>query len=389
MAQQQVCTLPQQTGRQPDLTLEVISDPEDFLKRREQWDQLIANSEGAHPYMSHAWLSAWWDCFGGDSELRVFVVKSAGEWMAAAPMMIRRTTMYRVPIRRLEAWYNHHTPRCEFPVRDPRPEVYRLLWDAMSAPHSGWDAVLLQQFGERSHTLATLQRFAEEDGWLTGRWAGPASPFIRLACSYDELFNRLRPREKSNLKKRFAKLSKLGSLQLEIVTSPAEIADAMQDGLRIEGAAWKEEAGTAIVSDPRVRRFYTLFADQAAHSGFLRLAFLKLDNVRIAFFYLLDFGGMLYALKVGYAPDYHTYSPGHLLLMLVLKQACDENKLQFDFQGNSERWKLVWTTETRRYPWLFMFRDNWRSRLLHRAKFVVLPKAREILASSKNRQPSR
>lgn len=378
MAQQQVCTLAQNATSRPDLTLEVISDPELFAKLREPWDRLVSLSDAAHPYISHAWVSSWWQCFGAGNELRVFIVKSGQEWVAAAPMMIRRTTMYHVPIRRLESLYNHHTPRCEFPVLEQHPEVYGLLWRAISNPDAEWDAVLLQQFNDHSRTLKALQEFAEHDGWLTGKWTGPPSPFIPLNCEYDELFNRLRPREQSNLRKRFAKLSALGPVQLEIVSSASEIDAAIHDGLRIEAAAWKQQAGTAIVSDPQVRDFYTLFAERAAQAGLLRLAFLKLANDRIAFFYLLDSGSVVYALKVGYDPQYHAYSPGHMLLMLILKQACAHNRRQFDFQGTAERWKLVWTTEARHYPWLFMFRNTWRTRFLHRAKFVVLPAVRSL-----------
>jgi CelD/BcsL family acetyltransferase involved in cellulose biosynthesis len=224
--------------------------------------------------------------------------------------------------------------------------------------------------------LNVLEHLARQGGWHTGRWTGPPAPYIPLACDYDMLFNRLRPREQGNLRKRFAKLTSLGHVQLEVVTSETQIAEAMRDGLRIEAAAWKEQAGTAIVSDSRVQRFYTQFAERAATLGYLRLAFLRVGRKRIAFFYLLDCGGVVYAMKVGYDPEFHAYSPGHMLLMLILKEACDEGRREFDFQGTAERWKLVWTTETRRYPWLFMFRDRWRTRLLHRAKFVILPAVR-------------
>ena len=286
--------------------------------------------------------------------------------------------MYGVPIRRLEALHNHHTPRCEFPVRDHNPHAYRLLWRAMSDPEGGWDAVLLQQFAEDSPTLTMLERLAEQDGWHTGRWIGAASPFIPLNCDYDSLFTRLKHREQYNLRKRYAKLSAIGDVQLEVVKTPSEIAAAMRDGLRIEAAAWKEQAGTAIASDPHVRQFYVRFAERAAQLGHLRLAFLRFDGKRIAFFYLLDSGDVVYAMKVGYDPEYGPYSPGQMLLMLILKEACDQGRQEFDFQGTAERWKLVWTTESRRYPWLFMFRDRWRSRLLHRAKFVVLPAVRSL-----------
>jgi CelD/BcsL family acetyltransferase involved in cellulose biosynthesis len=248
----------------------------------------------------------------------------------------------------------------------------------MSDAAGGWDAIVLPQFSEDSPTLQIFQDLAEKNKWLTGVWSGPASPFIPLRCDYDTLFSRLKPREQHNLRKRFAKLSAMGDVRLEVVSAPSQAVAAMRDGLQIEAAAWKGQAGTAMESDNRVRRFYIQLAERAAELGQLQLSFLRVGGKRVAFFYLLESGDVVHAIKVGYDPDFRVYSPGHMLLMLILKQACDQNHIEFDFQGTAERWKLVWTTESRRYPWLFMFRDRWRSRLLHRAKFVLLPAFRNL-----------
>jgi CelD/BcsL family acetyltransferase involved in cellulose biosynthesis len=243
----------------------------------------------------------------------------------------------------------------------------------MSDPRAMWDVVVLQQFVESSPTLTAFDRIARRDGWRTGRWTGPPSPYIRLECDYETLFNRLRTRERYHLRKRYAKLAEVGNVDMEIVSSREEVAAAMEDGLRIEAAAWKGAAGTAMLSDPVVRDFYLKFAERAADRGVLRLAFLRVDGKRIAFLYMLDSDGVIHAMKVGYDPAYHSYSPGHTLLTFVLRQACREGRKELDFQGIKERWKLVWTNDARTYPWLFMFRDNLRGWLLHQAKFVLLP----------------
>ena len=387
MVQRQVGALAQKPSSNVALTVDVISDPQEFLESGHLWDRLVTASGVMHPCMSHAWLTAWWDCFGAGNDLRVFVVKSDREWIAAAPMMICRTKMYGVSVRRLEALFNPHTTRYEFPMMDRSDKVYRMLWRAMSDSRNACDAVVFQQFVNDSPTLDAFEGLAQQEGWRTGRWMAGESPYLRLGPDYDALFNRLSPRERYHLRKRHYKLSQFGEVDMEVISTHDGVSAAMKDGLSIEAAAWKGRAGTAMISDPTVERFYLTLAERAANLGWLRLAFLRVGGKRVAFLYMLDTGGVVYGMKMGYDPIYHKYSPGNILLTLVLRQLCDLGRKEFDFQGGRERWKLVWTKESRTHPWLFLFRDQWRSRLLHRAKFVVLPAVRRFQGMGRTLRP--
>jgi len=360
------------------LTVDIISDRNDFLASQSLWDRLVEASGLSHPFMSHAWIETWWESFGGNNELRIFVVKDKGEWIGIAPMMVRKATMYGVRVRRLEALYNPHTTRYDFPIRERHDHVIRSLWKAFSNPEAPWDAVVLQQFPSASPVLDVMEALARESGWKTGRWPGSSAPFLELDCDFTGLLSRLKRKERHNLRRCYNNLASVGEISLEIVSDRSQVAEAMKDGLRIESLGWKGTAGSAMASDGSVRQFYTNLAERAAQLGWLKLAFLRVGRKRVAFVYMLDVGGVLYAMKVGYDPDYRSYSPGQTLMMLVLKRACEEGRREFDFQGEKERWKLVWTRDSRLNPWLFMFRDRLRSRLLHHAKFSLLPAIRRM-----------
>src|SRR5262249_49163166 len=141
----------------------------------------------------------------------------------------------------------------------------------------------------------------------------------------------------------------------------------------IEAAAWKGEHGSAIISHPQVTEFYTRLAESQADLGQLRLTFLVADGKRISFNYILCSDRKLYAVKIGYDPAYHTYSPGNLLLNLILQDACAAHLAEYDFLGIDDHWKFDWTDSARGHRWLFLFKDRLRPRLLHLAKFRVVP----------------
>jgi CelD/BcsL family acetyltransferase involved in cellulose biosynthesis len=126
-------------------------------------------------------------------------------------------------------------------------------------------------------------------------------------------------------------------------------------------------------SDPAVTNFYVQLAKREAELGQLRLTFLRAGGKRISFNYLLENGTKSYALKIGYDPEYHVYSPGNMLLNLILKDACARGIAEYDLLGGDDDWKFEWTEDKREHRWLFLFRNRLRPRALHYLKFGVVP----------------
>ena len=126
-------------------------------------------------------------------------------------------------------------------------------------------------------------------------------------------------------------------------------------------------------SRPELRRFYTTLAHRMAERGWLRLHFLTVNGRRIAFGYHVCRGNRLYLLKPGYLPEYAQYSPCTLMCALVLQDAYAKGVKECDFLGVTDPWKAKWTALSRSQTWLYVFQPRWRTRLLHWAKFRLIP----------------
>jgi hypothetical protein len=283
---------------------------------------------------------------------------------------------YGIPVEAITAIYNPHTPRFDFILAAdaPREILYKLIWSELS--NAGCDVVVLQQVPAESNTLMSIERFARHDEWAVGWWAARRSPFIRLACGAEALD---RSRNHRYLRKRYERLSRFGAVDVEVITDSPEIHDAMRDGLRIEAAAWKGDQGTAILSNPDVTAFYTRLAEREAEQGNLRLSFLRVGGKRISFGYILRGQYTLYGVKIGYDPEYHAYSPGHMHLNLILKEAFANGYKEYDFLGADDDWKFDWTKESRAHHWLFLFANRLPHRLLHLLKFGIFPKVKQCI----------
>lgn len=355
------------------LEVETISDFESFLSLEPIWNDLVEQAEIDHPFLNHEWLRAWWESFAAGKELHILLIRAGGEPLALAPLMRSRSRMYGINVRRLEFIYNVHTPRFDFIIARRHDEVYRAIWDHLAQEKSHWDVLQLFQLPEGSRTIQALSKIAAQQGVRTGLWPSGKSPFVPLAGTWDGYFKSLARKHRSNMRNRLNRLSRLGEVKLEVIRSVQELESSLEDGLRIEAAAWKGAAGTAIGSRTDLRQFYTQMGRAFAQRGWLRLHFLTLDGRRIAFEYSLGYKNKIYVLKVGYDPDYSAYSPCNMLCNLVLQDAFEQGLEEYDFLGVDNDWKLEWTDKSRSHYWFYVFRNALVPRFLHHVKFRLLP----------------
>jgi CelD/BcsL family acetyltransferase involved in cellulose biosynthesis len=191
--------------------------------------------------------------------------------------------------------------------------------------------------------------------------------------SWGEYFDSLATKHRSNLRNRFKRLRATGPVDIEAITSAEGLAEGLADGLRLEAAAWKGEAHTAISCDPDVLRFYSTMALRAAERGWIRLHFLHSGPIRIAFDYSLFYKNRIYLLKLGYDPAYARFSPSNLLVCQELQSAFDGGVTEFDFLGANAGWKVCWASQVRRHYWLFIFPATFKGRFLYLIKFRLVP----------------
>jgi CelD/BcsL family acetyltransferase involved in cellulose biosynthesis len=361
----------------PEFRVEVISDDQAFLDLAPVWNKLVEVAGIDHPFLTHEWIRTWWECFGAGKQLHILVVKVGAEVIAIAPLMLSSGRIYGCKVRRVQFLYNDHTPRCNFIVARWVKQAYQVIWHCLVDQQAFWDVMELCQLPAGSRTLKELPTLAAGGGFLVGLWRSPPSPYVPVLGPWESYFKRLKGNFRGNVQRRLKRLEQFGPVALEVMSSGEHLGSALEDGWRLEAAAWKGQAGTAINRRPELRRFYTRFAQRAAECGWLRLHFLTVDRHRIAFDYSLCYQNKLYCLKGGYDPQFAHCSPGKLLDYMILREAFERGLSEVDFLGEEDRWKLDWTSAQRSHYWLYVFPNVLPMRLLHDAKFRLVPRLKQ------------
>ena len=356
------------------LSVDLVSSNAAFLALEGEWNDAVERAGIAHPFLRHEWIRTWWDAFHGAGEqLHVLVARRGSRVSAIAPLMFDRTPMYGVPVRRLRFLQNDHTPRADVIVADQADDSYRALWHALRDEARRWDVLQLSQLPAESSSRQAFQRLAAFDGRQTGVWESGAAPYLKLGSTWAGCLRGLSPKLRQNLRNRIGRLSQYGEPVLEVIADPDAIHSSCADAQRLEDSGWKSSAGTAIASNTSVQRFYALLAGRASECPWLRLLFLTVAGRRIAAAFAAVYAGRLFLLKTGYDPAFAKCSPFKVLTCLALEHACGQQLSEVDFLGDSEPWKLEWTSTVRPHDWLFVFAGTPRGRLMHPLKFQLVP----------------
>jgi CelD/BcsL family acetyltransferase involved in cellulose biosynthesis len=359
------------------LTVRAVTTEEEFHRLAPEWDRLMEEANLDNPFLTHACMRTAWECFGGDNRLLILVVMDGHRPIGLAPLMIGTERLLGLRLRRVGFIHHVAVERLDFIVARDHEHVYAAVWDYLRSRSRDWDLLKLPQIPATSRTLYELPRCAARDGFLSGYWRSSDSMYVSIRGGWEPYLERLDSRHRTNVRRRLRRLFREHTVDLDQVSRADDLDAALEDGLRIEAAAWKGEAGTAIASRPEVRRFYTQLARRCAERGWLRLRFLTVDGRRIAFSYALVFRNVLYSLKGGYDPAESAHSPFTLQSYLMLRDAFDRGLSRYEFLGPPDPWKLSWTRRSYPHCWLFVLPGSLWGRIVHFVKFRLVPQWRK------------
>lgn len=346
---------------------------------REDWNRLLAESAGDTLFLRQEWLSLWWKHFGADRRLAVVLARRDGRPAAALPLMEDDDFQsgLRVPV--LRSTTNAHSFRFNGLCAPGDDAALRAIWSHLRARRRSWQAIILEEVPEDAPVLEPLLDAARRDGHPVGTWRGAEVPYLATEGTWPAYLDSLSRNMRANLRKKSRRLRERGEVVYRCISAPGDVEDALEAGLGLEGSGWKERAGSAILSNPTLTRFYTEWARAAAARGWLRLSLLEVAGVHAAFDFSTQYAGRYFDLKMGYDPAWGQYSVGQLLKAEILRRCFEGDTREYDFLGPMMRAKDDWAPQRRAHSWHFIFAASPLGRYLHFLKFRVKPALKRAL----------
>jgi CelD/BcsL family acetyltransferase involved in cellulose biosynthesis len=326
----------------PIQAITVGADPARLEALEPEWRALHAEA-GASPFLAPEWLLPFHRRFAARRALRVLEARGPGGRLDGLALLASRGGLPGATRWHLLGNGLTGADDLDLLVRPDVPAARTALAGALLG--AGLDALDLEDLRCGSPTVAALRAAAAERGARVAVTRRFACPGFAVRGRFEEHLARIRRRETYGRRVRW--LAKQDGFRIEVTTSPAEAAGAMDDVLRLHRLRWTAEGGSYGIPPGPVEDFHREVAPLLAARGWLRIYRLFVGRTSVAAVYGLEVGKTFFYYQSGYDPEWSARSPGVVLTGRTVEDAYARGLAYYDFLRGEEAYKLDWAADRR------------------------------------------
>jgi CelD/BcsL family acetyltransferase involved in cellulose biosynthesis len=237
------------TNRNDAVHIEVVSGPKQLIDLTADWNRLLSRSRSDSIFLTHEWMSTWWDVFGDDArELLVLVIRRNHEIIGIAPFILTRTRDFGfIAFKRLEFLGTGEaeadevlTENLDILVEKNNEEVVGTrVWDHLVSPACRWDEAqfvnLLEDgvFYRNLRTQSVLFKNRIHFQRESERY------YIKLPDTWEEYLSLLEPNKRKRLLRHRRKMSSRYAWRVRVAANHETIEKDIEELARLHMLRWK------------------------------------------------------------------------------------------------------------------------------------------------------
>lgn len=186
---------------------------------------------------------------------------------------------------------------------------------------------------------------------------------VEIGHSFDEYIRKFSPKSRQNITRAVRKIQGISPNQpfFHVFKSPDEILTFLDHALNISSQTYQTKL---LKSGLPSSSAFQSNAMKLAETGKARGYLLEVDGKYIAFAWCrLNDQRLIYDV-IGYLPEYSRYSPGTVLLFLILESAFNRQEADFfDFGPGYAPYKALFSTKTLQYRDVYLLKNTLRNQI--------------------------
>jgi CelD/BcsL family acetyltransferase involved in cellulose biosynthesis len=351
-----------------------------LIELRDEWNNLHAESNIEHPFLTFEWISCLCQSFYKNAELFILTAREGGQMVGIAPLM-------KTKIKHRGVWFKaitfidseNNTNRAGFILGENKKEVLAAMMKYLRKSDFYDDAYLFRYITKDSEDEKLFSEVLNENQKDHIIIPCLISPFIKTEQGWESYFKERSKKFRDHFKNVNNRFMRETNYEVIKYTNQ-DIDKAMGELLSVSKMTWQYENGVAIASKEENIDFFSSFAKAAAERGWLNLWVLRKNNKPIAFMYALNYKGNMFAIKIGFDKEYSKDSPGDFLSGVVVKSCFEQGIAEFEWLGGTNPYKLKWTSLCKTHLRYMVFGNTFSGKLLCFVELHIIPMLRKIKA---------
>lgn len=335
--------------------IEVLSDWNQALGIKDEWDDLNSKSEVSHPFTTFEWFDSWYRAYCNPEDARIILLRNEDNTLRTIfPGMFVRKKKGGIPLNCFSYAGNRHSPKYEIISHKSDTEAIKVsisaIWKSL---HEKIDIAIIENVDQGSPTYNVLTHMEMRSLSLKVEHSFE-SPAFNVSEGWNAYLKTRSRNYRDRLHKSVSRSKRLGGLEYDIITD-AHRLEKVNDRLKLlDSKTWQHKNGTGLFSTDENNKFYTNLIKTFGSKGKLALCFVQLDRKDISYSLGVTHNTTGYLMKAGYDPAFKKFSPGFLSDLYLSEWMSSSGLTEIDMLGDLDDYKKAWETHRRRYSncWL-------------------------------------
>jgi CelD/BcsL family acetyltransferase involved in cellulose biosynthesis len=347
------------------LRVTAITDEAQFDALEPIWNPLLIQSKACTLFLSFEWLRTWWRYYGTPQTLFILVFYEGQKPVGLAPLFKQRRLFRQIeeemtgsprmilpsgPWDRLlcltELSFLGSGDICSdyldiFCMPGSEGAVAESLCAFLTTTETV-DLINLLWIPEDSAVRQCLQQ-AHGPSTFYHQTLLKTAFYAPLPSSYPQYLETLSKKSRYNARKKLKELQRqYSSIRLEYHRDPDTLNQAMNRFIQLHHQRWACKGGSGAFNDQAFIDFHKKMSRLGFERGWLRLAFLMLDDQEIVGLYGYQYEQHFYFYQQGCSVVDPSQSLGQVAISLAIEQAIAEGVRCFDFLRGDHLYKRHW-----------------------------------------------
>ncbi len=345
-----------------EYSVDVVTTESALRELRQPWQMLAERAENPNIFASFEWASAWWEHFGhgtvvpGEKQLHIMVVRAGPDVVAIVPLMMRIASRGALKVRKLQFLDGGLADYNELLIGEASPDVLRLVLTQLRDTRSAWDLIELWNIREAPNTRALIADGFEHSGLCYRLYNDERCPYLPIHCDWNGLVKRFSYSSRRTFRNQEYRLQRMGVTR-RIVEDPLA-ARVLERIMRLQAQNGRERLLL------RFGEWFRSLACELAPTGQLFVALLERGDELIAYQIGFRCGKKLWDYTKGFNPRYAGWSPGTMLVPIVMDYGFRNGYEEYDFLRGEEAYKYRFANEYHQNVRLIAWSQGSRSQLM-------------------------
>jgi CelD/BcsL family acetyltransferase involved in cellulose biosynthesis len=296
---------------------------------RRLWRQHRRLWQQSGPFVSPAWLSAWWQCFGEGAELLLLMVNDNGRLLGVAPLMVEGRTARLIGSEDVSDYL-------DFLVREgDHQQFFTILVNHLQ--QRGIRQFRTAPVRPESSVLRGLAPWAGKAGHAVGLEERGVSVQMTLPAHWDEYLARLSTKQRHEVRRKLRRLGEAGEVTTRRIARPQEVEAAMAHFFHWFRLSREDKE---VYMTPGRERFFLTLAGQLAETGMLNMLALEINGAVAAMVFCIELGSTTYLYNNGFNPRFRSASVGIVSKLMTIRDSIAAGKSCYDFLNGAEEYKF-------------------------------------------------